>query len=241
MTNFSETYGSDHYIFHYHAHSTAHREIASIARTQEACFERITRQLGVSFPMKIEYYLCNSAQEVGMYDPEDPSPCNGFAQEPNKIYAVYSDQVQCIGPHEDAHLISYRINRPDSTFLREGLAMYFDREWWSIPNEQWGRYYLEQDRVPPLSDLLEDDCFFALGCAQTYPIAGSFVSWMLDACSKDAFLELYSAQADYTKILQATLQRPLPEIDQLFRGYLLKAELDEAARSRMSHLLRERR
>ncbi len=238
MMNFTETYTTDHYIFNYHKNSVAEREIAAIANTQEECFAQITRQLDVSFPMKIEYFLCNSAEEVGMYL-EEKTPCYGFADSPNKIYAVYSDEAKCIGAHEDAHIISYQINHPESTFLREGLAMYFDKEWWSIPNEKWSKYYLELGMVPELSDLLEDEYFFTLGCEQSYPIAGCFVSWIIEMYSKDMFLEIYREQGDYAKKLEEKLQKPPQEINRMFQEYIRKADLDEELRVKMSNLLSE--
>lgn len=238
MTDFTETYITDHYIFNYHKNSAAEKEIGAIADTQEECFAQITSRLDVSFPMKIEYFLCNSTDEVGMYLVEK-TPCYGFADSPNKIYAVYSDEIKCIGAHEDAHIISYQINHPESTFLREGLAMYFDKEWWSIPNEKWSKYYLELDMVPELSDLLEDEYFFKLGCEQTYPIAGCFVSWIINMYSKDVFLELYREQTDYAKKLQEKLHRSITEINMMFKEYIQKADLDEESRIIMSDLLKE--
>ena len=238
MMDFTELYTTDHYIFHYHKNSVAEKEIAAIANTQEACFVQITKQLDVSFPMEIEYFLCNSADEVGMYL-EEKTPCNGFADWPNKIYAVYSDKVKCIGAHEDAHIISFQINCPNSAFLREGLAMYFDKVWWSISNEKWSKYYLELNMVPEISDLLEDEYFFTLECEQSYPIAGCFVSWMIDRYSKDMFLEIYREAGDYAKKLEEKLQKSSQEMNRMFQEYIRKVVLDEESRVKMSNLLKE--
>ena len=124
---------SRHYIFHFGEATKAERDIESIAAYQESCFQHICAVLGVTPEFKIEYYLCDSPEEVGrIYGDNDP--CNGFASPPNKVYAVYNEHIQCIGFHEDAHLISYVINRPDCPAIREGLAMYFEHKAYSFSN-----------------------------------------------------------------------------------------------------------
>lgn len=126
-----ESYQSKHYIFNYEKNSYAKRYINEIATLQEKCYLEIVETLNIEFYDKIEYFLCSTPEMVGaIYG--DNEPCNGLAVEPNKIYAVYNKDVKCIGPHEDAHIISYSIGNPNSTAIREGFAMYFDRVWWGI-------------------------------------------------------------------------------------------------------------
>lgn len=122
-------YESKHYVFHYMPGSQAELDIVKIAAEQEVCFQYICNVLDLEPSFKIKYYLYNTPEELGrIYG--DNEPCNGFAKMPDEIYAVYNETVKCIGFHEDAHIISYTINRPDSPAIREGLAMYFDRKWW---------------------------------------------------------------------------------------------------------------
>ena len=88
-----------HYIFHYHANSKAEREIDEIAACQEDCFKKICEVLKVVPEIKLEYYLCDSPEEVGRFCGElcgDYEPCNGFADSPNKIYTVYNDEIHHI-------------------------------------------------------------------------------------------------------------------------------------------------
>ena len=145
---------SEHYIFHYGANTKAEQDISEIAAYQESCFRYICDVLNVTPNFKIEYFLCDSPEEVGrIYGDNDP--CNGFAAPPDKIYAVYNEQVQCIGFHEDAHIISYTVNRPDCPAIREGLAMYFDRKWWGIQNLDWTGHYLNTGRYVPVDKMLD--------------------------------------------------------------------------------------
>ncbi len=92
---------TEHYIFHYGADTKAEQDIEKISAYQESCFRYICSVLGVTPMFKIEYNLCDSLEEVGrIYGDNDP--CNGFATPPNKIYAVYNEQVRRIGFHEGA-------------------------------------------------------------------------------------------------------------------------------------------
>ena len=155
-----QTFESEHYIFHYGANTAAARDIRKIAALQEGCFSHICAVLGLTPDFRIEYFLCDSPEEVGrIYGDDDP--CNGFASPPDRIYAVYNETVQCVGFHEDAHIIRYMLNRPDCPAVREGLAMYFDRRWWGIGNLDWTGYYLKTGRYLPMDKLLDREFFCA--------------------------------------------------------------------------------
>ena len=115
-----QTFETEHYLLHYGANTAAERDIEKIAALQESCFSHICAVLGLTPDFRIEYFLCDSPEEVGRICGDD-EPCNGFADLPNRIYAVYNDAVQCVGFHEDAHLISFVHNRPVCPAVTEGL------------------------------------------------------------------------------------------------------------------------
>ncbi len=238
MQPFEKNHETAHYIFRFHENSIAEKEIRHITDTQEACFTRITRQLGIPFPMKIEYFLCDTPDEVGEHY-GDGEPCNGFARMPHQVYAVYNEKVRCIGPHEDTHLISYQINRPPSCFLREGLAMYFDGVWWGLSNDLWSKYYLEEGHFPAIQNLLEDDFFFSLPCEYTYPIAGSFAAWIFSAYSQETYMDIYRAKDNLPARLEGALRLSLSDIDARFRAHLAALPLDEHARQTIQRELKE--
>lgn len=122
--------------------------------------------------------MCQTREEVGEFY-GDNDPCNGFARKLNQIYAVYNDEIKCLGFHEDAHLISYLINIPKSVALREGLAMFFDRRWWSIINQDWVLYYLQTNQYVSITSLLKDEEFYQIDCRITYPIMGAFTEYLI--------------------------------------------------------------
>ena len=230
-------YKSEHYIFNYHSESKAEKDIKSIATIQEACYKYICDILGVTLDFKIQYFLCNSPEEVGrMYG--DNEPCNGFASIPDKIYAVYNEEIQCIGFHEDVHIISYTITKPDSPAIREGLAMYFDRKWWGIHNIDWTAYYIKTDRYISINELLNKDKFFLEDCSITYPIMGSFTEWLINSYGIKKYLSMYK-QRDMNIAINNIYKMTVLEMEQSFKDYILLFKVDKSIENRMFELLSE--
>jgi len=70
-------YESEHYIFNYGENTKAAQDIVEIAKLQEDCFRYICSVLRVKPDFKIEYFLCDSPEEVGrIYG--DNEPCNAL-------------------------------------------------------------------------------------------------------------------------------------------------------------------
>ena len=183
---------SEHYIFHYHKNSIAENMIDEIVQEQEYCFNHISKVLSTDFNIKINYYLCNSAEEVGaLYGDNDP--CNAFARKPNSIFAVFNEDVKCIGYHEDSHILSYSIATPPQVFVREGLAMYFDKHHFGISNSNWVAYFMYSDKYINISNLISNDEFYKNPWNITYPIAGAFTDYIITTYGIDKYIEFYKA------------------------------------------------
>ena len=227
-------YQSEHYIFNYGEGTKAEQDIAEIAACQEACFRYICGVLGVTPDFKIEYFLCDSPEEVGrIYGDNDP--CNGFASLPDKIYAVYNEQVQCIGFHEDAHLISFLVNRPKCPAITEGLAMYFDRKWWGIQNLDWTGHYLNTGRYVPVDKMLDGAFFFEHDCTITYPIMGAFTDWLISTFGAEKYMQMYRQQNMSDAMVQVYHRTPA-ELNQAFMDYVRLFRIDEVLEKRMHEL-----
>ncbi len=212
-------YETEHYRFFFEAGSLAEKDIIQISEIQEEVYEHVASFLQVTFPSKINYHFYHTPDEVGnQYG--DNEPCNGFTRYPNDIYAVYNDKVKCIGAHEDTHIISYQINRPDCAFIREGLAMKADGVWWGVDNEMWCRYYMDTNEYLAIGLLFQNEYFFANGCEITYPIAGAFVNWMINHYSLETFIELYKKENDYVKNLEKIIGKSISEIEYSFLQYI---------------------
>lgn len=150
---------SNNYIFNYHIGSLAEKDIEKIIKLQENCYDFISNCLNVEMEQKINYFLCETPIEVGELF-GDNEPCNGCAKEPNEVFAVYNTEVKCIGFHEDAHLISYNLSVPPQTFLREGLAMFFDKVSLGIPQYMWVKYFIDNGLYVKVEDLVINDKFY---------------------------------------------------------------------------------
>ena len=232
-----QTFESEHYIFHCGANTAAARDIRKIAALQEGCFSHICAVLGLTPDFRIEYFLCDSPEEVGhIYGDDDP--CNGFASPPDRIYAVYNETVQCVGFHEDAHIISYRLNRPDCPAVREGLAMYFDRRWWGIGNLDWTGYYLKTGRYLPMDKLLDREFFCAHDSSFTYPIAGAFTDWLLTVYGRERYMEMYSRR-NPAAVMEQVYGKTPAELNADFERYVRLYRTDGALEVRMEELLRQ--
>lgn len=228
-------YETEHYVFHYEANSTAERDIVSIAAHQELCYRHICTVLGAAPDFKIKYCLCESPEEVGrIYG--DNEPCNGFTAAPDTIYAVYNETEQCIGFHEDAHIISYTIHRPDCPAIREGLAMFFDRKWWGIHNLDWTVYFQENGRYIPVDALLDKQTFFSGDCSVTYPLMGAFTEWLITTYGIGHFLEMYQHD-DIPSAMEAVYHQTPAELNASFASYVRLFEMDRAVRKRIQELL----
>ncbi|MGI6734890.1 MAG: hypothetical protein ACOX3C_01725 [Bacilli bacterium] len=228
-------YETEHYIFNYTAGSKAEEDILLIASVQEACYAYICQVLGVTLNFKIEYFLCNSPEEVGtIYG--DNEPCNAFTRPPNKIYAVYNENLKCIGFHEDAHIISYTINRPKSAAVREGLAMYFDRKWWGISNLDWTLYYLKNNKYISVIELLNNDTFFKEDCSLTYPIVGAFTEWLINSYGIEKYLFVYKENDAFFALEKEYGVTP-DVLEQQFKKYVALFKIDEVIEQRINELL----
>ena len=216
----TESFVSEHYVFHFQRESLAEKEIAAIAHEQEQCFSKIRAVLQVDYPEKIHYYFTSSPLAIGRIFWEEGTPCNGVAlcgRAQPKIYAVYNEAVKCIGSHEDTHLISFQINYPESDFVVEGLAMFMDGLWWGIPNEVWTAYYKQKHPELAVRNLLDNEVFAQQGCQITYPIAGAFTKYLIDAFGKEKYLAFYRyTKEDYEDIFISIFKTAFADIEKNF-------------------------
>lgn len=225
-----------HYIFNYGEGTKAEEDIAQIAAEQEACYQYICGVLKVKPEFKIEYILCDSPEEVGRIYGDD-EPCNGFAVMPNTIYAVYNEAVQCVGFHEDAHILSFTVNRPGCPAITEGLAMYFDRKWWGIHNLDWTAYYIKTNRYLPIDTLLDRETFFDAGCLITYPIMGAFTDYLISTYGIKQYMDFYSQQ-NMAQAMEAVYHKTPAELNREFEAYVGLFRMDEVLEKRIEELLK---
>lgn len=229
---------SEHYIFHYHIGSQAENDIDKIVQTQEVCFKYISNILKIKTLDRIEYYLCDSREEVGAFYGDD-EPCSGFARKPNQVYAVYNEVMQCLGFHEDAHLISYQINTPKSVALREGLAMFFDKKWWGINNIEWVQYYLKTNQYQSIVKLIKDHYFYQIDCTISYPIMGFFTEYLILSYGMPQYIEFYSYKGEEISLhFESCYGKSLSNIEMEFIQYTQLFKTDDSVIQGIETLLK---
>lgn len=209
-------YSGKHYDFYFAIDSVAEKDILKISKNQENCYKEICDFLGVTPSFKIQYFLLETPELVGrVYGDNDP--CNGFASFPDKVYAVYNEEIKCIGYHEDTHIISNLLNKPDSLFLSEGLAMYFDKTWWDRSNEEWVSLFIQNGKYIQINKLIRNDIFLSFSDEITYPIAGALTKYLIDRYGKDLYLLMYGIKnSDLLDTIQQVYSEKLENIEREF-------------------------
>lgn len=215
---------TEHYVFHYKSGSLAEKEIQEVSELQERCFQEITGELGFAPENKVVYWLCDSKKEL-MHMSGFEYETNGVTlldQDNPTIYAVYNEEVKYVGYHEDAHVIAAEYAYPKSIALIEGLAMYFDKEWWGIPNELCTRVYLEDKTYQRLRYMIRDDEFFyRVDDRICYPVMGAFTAFLIHEYGMDKYKEVYQECDEWGKAFQRIYGKSLHDLEIEFREMIL--------------------
>lgn len=233
---------TEHYIFHYSHGSKAEWDVEHIAAVQEASYKHISTMLGVEMKERIHYYLYASREDVGRECERrfgEYTPYNGCTVSKNEILAVYNDEIQCIGRHEDTHILMFSLGYSESSFLEEGVACAMDSLWWGIDNNAWVSYYRKKGMCPSVVKLLHlsRDEFYTVEDRIAYPLAGSFVSYLLMRFGKDIFRQFYLAE-DYSFADKDILGHSLIELEEDFFQHISLLSYDETVYSRIAEMLK---
>ena len=185
---------TEHYLLYCRPESLAEEHLEEIGDWQEKCYTRISKALGVTMDKKIRLYLCTSREEVEKET--GCPPCNGMCLDYDLIFAVYNQETQCLGPHEDAHLLSFQIAVPESVFLREGLAMYFDKAYHGKENRAYAAEWVKENTGVNVFSYLDNDQFYSLPEEVSYPLAGALTEWLIDRYGMESYKEFFRTNGD---------------------------------------------
>lgn len=183
-----------HYRLFYHPGSYAGVHIREIAEWQENCYARISGELGVEMDRKLRMYMCDSREEVA--EETGCPPANGMTLDYDLVYAVVNEEIRCLGPHEDAHLLSFRIAVPESVFLREGIAMYFDGAYNGKENTRAAKEFALENPRYDIFRLMDNDCFYNLPEEISYPLSGAFTGWIIRKFGMERWKEFFRSGGD---------------------------------------------
>lgn len=221
-----KTQETEHYIFHYMENSLAELEIASIMEQQEKCFEDIQNEMNINVTKKITYWICQSRAQVG--------ECSGFGEQntfaycdPDNpyIYCVYNNEKKGIGYHEDAHIIACFYSMPNSTAIKEGLAMYFDKLWWNEPNEVWVKRFIVNHKYVSVCQMISDDNFFYDTPSElSYPIMGAFTKWIIQKYGIEKYKKYYMEHENWDEAFYEIYGNSLKKEELEFKNSISKKE-----------------
>ncbi len=226
-------YCTDHYVFHYSKGSMAERDIVQIAEKQEAGFRRICDALKVEPDFPVECYLLDSLAQMARIEGR---PVGGCFHAPNMVFVVYNGERRAMGPHEDAHLVSWLIGDP-CTAVQEGLAMWFDRGYNGADNLSWTVWFLHKGMCPSIDDLItrDDDHFHMLDERITYPVMGIFTAWLIAGAGMERYLEFYKYK-DSAEGFRKVYGRSAAELNELFVKYVKQFQIKEGGLEQMENL-----
>lgn len=216
---------SEHLIIYYRCNSPAERDIKKIVSQHEKAYKKICTLLDVTVPIKIEYFFFSSQEEAEEW--MWPGIVLNSSNRALQVFALYSDEIRASVEHELTHCIAYMINhhstRARLELLSEGLAeaMVGERQGQPIHSLVGS---LLKDKEISIRDLTDNRAFHQL--EDSYPIAGSFVKYLLDEYGIEKFKFVYKYTHPKHIYLQLNLifkkayGKKLDELEKEWREYL---------------------
>jgi hypothetical protein len=196
-----ETQTSAHYIYHY----TPGDSVNPIY--QEAFYNWDSAQLSVNLEEKIQYYKFTDANQK-----QQLTGVGGNAYSDTSTNSVFT--IWPTDNHETTHLLTATIGMP-TPFINEGMAVanqtdpldkIYTPNWNGNSPHYWAKQYLQAGQLPALSSLLDESAFEAFDPNMSYPIAGSFIRYLIDTYGMAAVLKLFPG-ASYSDSPSTTMSR----------------------------------
>ena len=204
-----------HYNIFYRPNSLAQEELDYIISFQESAYVRIRDLIGwVDQPINIYLYdsLEDKEGQLGIGG-------NGYAVPPSfSTHSIYSEDGKAIGGHETTHVIaSHTLRHSFVPLLSEGLAVYLSNPEGSFkPEHSSTKFFLENGGFIPLAQLIDNMSFWQLDATISYPLAGSFVKFLIEEYGMTKFTQLYremESDNGYEK-LEEIYELPLPKLEE---------------------------
>jgi len=185
---------TEHFDIYYRANSYAEENLDDIIRVQEEAYQYIIEQLNVQFNDTISIYIYPTPEDAGW------DHIQGLAYNRQKVVlGVYSEKGKSIGvkgasAHEITHVIAWNvIGKPGTTFLNEGLAVTMDGVWHAVSDpitdlHQWTKKFMDEDKLPTIIEMVSS--WNSFDTLITYPVSGSFVSYLVDEYGMEKFKEM---------------------------------------------------
>jgi hypothetical protein len=212
---------TDHYVFRHAEGDTIHPD------AQEGFHRWVEDVLGTPFRAPITY---NKYRDRAQMQALTGLATNGWADPP----ALTVHSIHPADAHEAVHVITFAIGRP-TDFWNEGIAVALNQfpglgitepSWQGRPVHLVAADFLAAGRVPSLTTILATDPFRGIEEARGYPIAGSFVWYLIERSGIDPLLLQFrgASRGDSSGVVvdrfERAYGRTLTTVDQEWRSFL---------------------
>ena len=187
----TETSAGDTHLLHYGAGSAAERDSTALVAALTRDYGEVLSALevpAIEHTIQTFYYPDSETKErvTGDAGNAHSNPLN------YEVHAIYSDQLQAIGPHEDVHVVAWhQIGEAGSELFGEGLAVHVTGPWWGQTLEQIASAHKAAGTLPYLQTLISD--FWSIDQRVSYPVSGHFVRYLIATHGLDTVKAIYTA------------------------------------------------
>jgi hypothetical protein len=187
---------SKHFLYRYK--NKQDKPSRSLLEKMDRFYEKTVDLLEVDFQYRIEYFKCDSPEEVGLLFGLEPSPAR------SQIFNGVAASVREFVPHEIVHIISYQLLPREEKgippeYLNEGLsywlggASFFSSELLL----SWARLKIEQEDNITLDSLINDPWIY--GKNEGAALVTSLVKFLIETYGNTEFKQLFAAGESYDK------------------------------------------
>jgi hypothetical protein len=141
---------------------------------------------------KFTLHIYNSFEDKGLIT--GSTELNSINGKDSSIQVVVNDYINGNDFSKNALLLSQHfLGKSKLKFLEEGLSIYFSNNWRKKGFEYWASKIFLSGNTLPLKDLLNNEELDYYSYLIYQPLAGSFVSFLINKYSKEYFLSNYSS------------------------------------------------
>lgn len=191
---------SRHFVYHHKKKQDV--PTGELLKEMDRFYEKTVDVLQVGLGDKIDYFKCESPEEISLLFGLEPSLAR--SQTFNGVVA----SVQRFVPHEIVHIISYQIlprkeRRIPAEYLSEGLAYYLGGASFFSPELLlfWAQESLKRGENVSLDSLMVNP--FRYGANEGAGLVCSFVKFLIDTEKMPKFKQLFTSNKAYVEQRQA--------------------------------------
>jgi hypothetical protein len=211
---------SEHFVYHYQDKQDEPTD--ELLEQMDKFYKRMIELLQVNFKGKIDYYRCNSAEEVGLLFNAEPSLAR--SQPVNRVVA----SVQKFVPHEIVHIISYAILPPNEEktppeYLSEGLAYYLGGASFFSPELllSWAKRKIETDKDIRLDSIINNPWLYGNNVGAG--LIGSFAKFLIETEGIAKFKQVFAAGEtldEQKETLEKNYGQSLDRLQEKWKGFV---------------------